>query len=136
MLHMPASFYMMGRWPINLLSAIEMLLPPNPHNSCAPAQERFTEALLRDMAKVPFPSERIYSQTVSGKPKSEVLGMLQARHPDTKYHFIEDKLSTLEKVSTALTVVRCRIVFAALRHGGGTKLVTDMCIATSHHGSG
>ena len=64
------------------------------------AQERFTEALLRDMAHVPLPLDRIFSQTVSGAPKSEVLAKLAARHPGAAYHFVEDKLSTLEKVAT------------------------------------
>lgn len=53
------------------------------------------------MAKVPLDSDRIFSQTVSGQPKSEVLAMLQERHPGTQYHFIEDKMGTLEKVGTA-----------------------------------
>ena len=61
-------------------------------------QARFTEALLRDMAKVPLPADCIFSQTVSGQPKSEVLAMLEERHPGTRYHFIEDKMGTLEKV--------------------------------------
>ena len=63
-------------------------------------QARFTAALLRDMAKVPFPDDHIFSQTVSGRPKSEVLLTLESRHLGAAaYHFIEDKLSTLEKVS-------------------------------------
>jgi len=61
-------------------------------------QERFTEALLRDMAKVPLPLDRIFSQTVSGRPKSEVLLKLAERHPRASYHFVEDKMGTLEKV--------------------------------------
>lgn len=51
------------------------------------------------MAGVPVPTERIFSQTVSGRPKSEVLLALEARHPDAaRKLFVEDKLSTLEKV--------------------------------------
>lgn len=51
------------------------------------------------MAEVPFPDDHIFSQTVSGRPKSEVLLKLEERHPGAAaYHFIEDKLSTLEKV--------------------------------------
>lgn len=61
-------------------------------------QARFTEALLRDMAEVPLPADRIFSQAESGRPKSEVLQMLEQRHPGTDYHFIEDKMGTLEKV--------------------------------------
>jgi hypothetical protein len=53
------------------------------------------------MAKVPLDADRIFSQTVSGQPKSEVLAMLQERHPGTQYHFIEDKMGTLEKVGVA-----------------------------------
>ena len=29
---------------------------------------------MKDMAKVPFPEDHIFSQTVSGRPKSEVRG--------------------------------------------------------------
>ena len=45
-------------------------------------QERFTYALLKDMAKVPFPLDHIFSQTVSGRPKSEVSRLL-VRHFNT-----------------------------------------------------
>ena len=61
-------------------------------------QARFTETILRRMAGIDFPAERIFSQTVSGKPKSEVLEALQAKHEGAVCHFVEDKLSTLEKV--------------------------------------
>jgi phosphoglycolate phosphatase-like HAD superfamily hydrolase len=61
-------------------------------------QARFTEMILERMAFIDFPSDRIFSQTISGKPKTEVLQMLQERHPGTRYHFVEDKYSTLKKV--------------------------------------
>ncbi|GMH34394.1 hypothetical protein BSKO_02228 [Bryopsis sp. KO-2023] len=61
-------------------------------------QARFTATLLRDMAGVEFPMERIFSMTVSGRPKTEVLAMLEEKHPDRRCFFIEDKISTLEKV--------------------------------------
>ena len=78
-------------------------------------QARFTEALMRDMAGIPFPLDRIFSQTVSGRPKSEVLAMLQERHPNAKsYRFFEDKMSTLEKMEDheghgGLGAVPCRL---------------------------
>jgi hypothetical protein len=51
------------------------------------------------MAGITLPLDRIFSQTVSGAPKSEVLQDLADRHPDAAaYVFVEDKLSTLEKV--------------------------------------
>ncbi|KAL4452021.1 hypothetical protein ABPG75_007683 [Micractinium tetrahymenae] len=63
-------------------------------------QARFTEAILRQMAGIAFPLDRIFSQTVSGRPKSEVLAELAQRHPGAgAYHFVEDKFSTLEKVA-------------------------------------
>ncbi|CAL5223568.1 g6103 [Coccomyxa viridis] len=61
-------------------------------------QARFTEALMHSMAKVPIASQDIFSTTVSGQPKSEILVDLQRQHPDMTYHFVEDKLGTLEKV--------------------------------------
>ena len=61
-------------------------------------QARFTEALMHNMAKVPIASQDIFSTTVSGQPKSEILVDLQRLHPDMTYHFVEDKLGTLEKV--------------------------------------
>lgn len=62
-------------------------------------QERFTQAILKQMAGIDFPLERIFSQTVSGQPKSEVLEQLQAKHSECdNFHFVEDKLSTLQKV--------------------------------------
>ena len=53
---------------------------------------------MRDKAKLALPLDRIFSQTVSGAPKSEVLLKLAHRHPGVQHHFVEDKLSTLEKV--------------------------------------
>ena len=61
-------------------------------------QARFTEALMHNMAMVPIASQDIFSTTVSGQPKSEILVDLQRQHPNMKYHFVEDKLGTLEKV--------------------------------------
>lgn len=62
-------------------------------------QAHYTEILLRDMAGVAFPSSRIFSQTISGKPKGEVLSALAAQHADApEAVFVEDKLNTLEKV--------------------------------------
>jgi len=70
-------------------------------------QARFTETILKRMAGIDFPIERIFSQTVSGRPKSEVLLDLQNKHPEASsssssrgggYHFVEDKMSTLDKV--------------------------------------
>lgn len=59
---------------------------------------------MRDMAGINFPMDRIFSQTVSGRPKGEVLNKLAADHPNaTGLAFVEDKLSTLEKVRSALT---------------------------------
>ncbi len=58
------------------------------------------------MARVELPEDRIFSQTVSGRPKSEVLELLQRRHPGATYHFVEDKLGTLEKVGAMWRCVR------------------------------
>jgi phosphoglycolate phosphatase-like HAD superfamily hydrolase len=63
-------------------------------------QARFTKTILARMADIHFPPERIFSQTVSGRPKSEVLESLNEKHPGSECHFVEDKLSTLEKVSS------------------------------------
>jgi hypothetical protein len=61
-------------------------------------QERFTKAILERMAGIDFPMERIYSMTVSGKPKSGVLKQLAEEHPTARAHFVEDKLATLQKI--------------------------------------
>lgn len=63
-------------------------------------QAHYTEIIMRDMAGVAFPPERIFSQTVSGRPKGEVLADLQKQHPGVPCLFVEDKLSTLEKVGS------------------------------------
>ena len=54
------------------------------------------------MAKVAVPSEDVFSTTHSGQPKSEILAQLAARHPGAACHFVEDKLSTLEKARARL----------------------------------
>lgn len=65
-------------------------------------QARFTHALLRDLGGVELPMERIYSQTASGRPKTEVLEKLAAgAPPGCRLTFVEDKLSTLEAVAAA-----------------------------------
>ncbi len=57
---------------------------------------------MKDMAGITFHPDRIFSQTVSGRPKTEVLSKLAERHPDASgLVFVEDKLSTLEKVRAA-----------------------------------
>jgi len=62
-------------------------------------QAHYTEIIMRDMAGINFPADRIYSQTVSGRPKGEVLAQLADRHKGTPACiFVEDKLATLEKV--------------------------------------
>jgi hypothetical protein len=50
------------------------------------------------MAGIDFPLERIYSMTVSGKPKAGVLKQLAQEHPGATAHFVEDKLATLQKI--------------------------------------
>ena len=63
-------------------------------------QARFAAALLANAAGVPFPDDAIFSQTVSGRPKGEVLTALAEKHAGAPaFHFVEDKLSTLEKVA-------------------------------------
>jgi len=82
-------------------------------------QARFALALLREIGGIPFEEDRVFSQTVSGQPKSEVLRMLEERHRDggtggggegpggkgnVSFHFVEDKLSTLEKIAADETM--------------------------------
>ena len=64
-------------------------------------QARFTEALIKDKAKIDFSAERIFSTAETGQPKSEVLKQLEQRHPGTSYHFVEDKMGTLDKVCSS-----------------------------------
>jgi len=62
-------------------------------------QARFTHALMNDMAKLPIALEDIYSTAESGRPKSDILQMLQERHSSaTTFRFFEDKIGTLDKV--------------------------------------
>ena len=78
-------------------------------------QARFTEALLKDMAQVPFQADRIFSQAESGRPKTEVLALLQQRHPSAAgLHFVEDKLGTLNKVGPSVTGWMAVVWVAAL----------------------
>jgi hypothetical protein len=69
-------------------------------------QAHYTDVLMRDMAKVPLPAERIHSTTLSAEPKASVLARLAAEHPGAeRYIFVEDKFSTLEKVSAELLLL-------------------------------
>eukprot|EP00210_Caulerpa_lentillifera_P000220 g214.t1 len=75
-------------------------------------QARFTHTLLHDMARVEFPMEKIISTTVSGQPKTEILHQLEQGFPDRKYIFVEDKLSTLEKVCMDETLAKWDLFLA------------------------
>ncbi|XP_044366355.1 uncharacterized protein [Triticum aestivum] len=61
-------------------------------------QSRFTGALLKELAGVDFPSERIYG--LGTGPKVKVLQQLQEmpQHQGLTLHFIEDRLATLKNV--------------------------------------
>ncbi|XP_058082769.1 uncharacterized protein LOC131230797 [Magnolia sinica] len=61
-------------------------------------QGRFADALLRELAGVAIPSDRIYG--LGTGPKVEVLKLLQSQpeHKGLKLHFVEDRLATLKNV--------------------------------------
>lgn len=61
-------------------------------------QGRFTEALLKELAGIEFPSERIYG--LGTGPKVKVLQQLQQmpQHQGLTLHFVEDRLATLKNV--------------------------------------
>ena len=89
-------------------------------------QARFTEALLKEKAKLGLPSDRIFSTTVSGQPKSEVLQELEQKHPKTTYHFVEDKLGTLDKVLTNKPCLLCIIVLDIAAHVQVSKIAPSL----------
>eukprot|EP00775_Hariotina_reticulata_P011464 gene11464-11610_t len=63
-------------------------------------QAHYTEVLMRDMAGVDFPPDRIHSTTISGEPKASVLKQLALHHADVDAKlFVEDKFGTLNKVA-------------------------------------
>ncbi|XP_058225900.1 uncharacterized protein LOC131334717 isoform X2 [Rhododendron vialii] len=61
-------------------------------------QSRFADALLRELAGVIIPPERIFG--LGSGPKVEVLKQLQKKpeHQDVTLHFVEDRLVTLKNV--------------------------------------
>ncbi|KAK2630883.1 hypothetical protein QOZ80_UnG0720300 [Eleusine coracana subsp. coracana] len=61
-------------------------------------QSRFAEALLKELAGIDFPSERIYG--LGTGPKVKVLQQLQQmpQHQGLRFHFVEDRLATLKNV--------------------------------------
>ncbi|KAH7577948.1 hypothetical protein ACOSP7_000968 [Xanthoceras sorbifolium] len=61
-------------------------------------QSRFADALLRELAGVTIPPERIYG--LGTGPKVEVLKKLQKKpeHQGLTLHFVEDRLATLKNV--------------------------------------
>lgn len=70
------------------------------------------------MAGVPFPPDRVLSQTESGRPKTERLMELESLHPGLENVFVEDKLSTLEKVCG---VRKCGVMLWTLRKDSEVK---------------
>jgi hypothetical protein len=63
-------------------------------------QGRFALAILERMGKISIADDDMYSTTVSGIPKTDVLRTLGVDGNPRKI-FVEDKLSTLEKVCKA-----------------------------------
>ncbi|XP_004295150.1 PREDICTED: uncharacterized protein LOC101305350 [Fragaria vesca subsp. vesca] len=63
-------------------------------------QSPFAEVILRELAGVTLPPERIFSVASGSKHKIEVLKQLQKKpeHQGLKLHFVEDRLATLKKV--------------------------------------
>ncbi|KAJ1255663.1 hypothetical protein BS78_02G084900 [Paspalum vaginatum] len=61
-------------------------------------QSRFAEALLKELAGIDFPSERIYG--LGTGPKVKVLQQLQQmpQHQGRTLHFVEDRFTTLKNV--------------------------------------
>ncbi|XP_031392441.1 uncharacterized protein LOC116204475 [Punica granatum] len=61
-------------------------------------QSRFADALLRELAGVTIPPERIFG--LGTGPKVEVLKQLQKKpeHQGLRLHFVEDRLATLKNV--------------------------------------
>ncbi|KAK1283342.1 hypothetical protein QJS10_CPB21g00406 [Acorus calamus] len=61
-------------------------------------QGRFADALLRELAGITIPPDRIYG--LGTGPKVEVLKQLQAKpeHAGLTLHFVEDRLATLKNV--------------------------------------
>ncbi|WVZ62864.1 hypothetical protein U9M48_012558 [Paspalum notatum var. saurae] len=61
-------------------------------------QSRFAEALLKELAGIDFPSERIYG--LGTGPKVKVLQQLQKmpQHQGRTLHFVEDRFATLNNV--------------------------------------
>eukprot|EP00268_Persea_americana_P053639 TRINITY_DN6091_c1_g2_i2.p1 TRINITY_DN6091_c1_g2~~TRINITY_DN6091_c1_g2_i2.p1 ORF type:complete len:269 (-),score=51.24 TRINITY_DN6091_c1_g2_i2:188-994(-) len=61
-------------------------------------QSRFADELLRELAGVTIPSERIYG--LGTGPKVEVLKQLQRKpeHEGLRLHFVEDRIATLKNV--------------------------------------
>lgn len=93
-------------------------------------QAHYTEILMRDMAGVDFPADRIFSQTVSGRPKGEVLAQLAAKHGDASTCiFVEDKLSTLEKVGGACVYVYVYVLSCIRYVCACQALVHIMCMS-------
>lgn len=109
-----------------------------PPSSVTTKQARFTEQLLREMAGLPFPPERIYSQTVSGEPKARRLEQIERDHPGLTYHFVEDKYSTLEKASwrgcflAQLLMLACSAASAGVTDAANRSLLTRQVCKEPH----
>jgi hypothetical protein len=101
-------------------------------------QAHYTEVLMRDMAQVPFPPERIHSTTLSGEPKASVLARLAEEHPGADaYVFVEDKFLTLEKVGAYKASGRTRWhVHARLACTDASAVSHDVrgCMASASEG--
>ena len=64
-------------------------------------QARFATAIMAKMGGITIAEEDMFSTTVSGIPKTEVLKTLGVDGSNPRKIFVEDKLSTLEKVCKA-----------------------------------
>jgi hypothetical protein len=87
---------------------------------------------MRDMAKIPFPLDRISTQTTYDWPKTELQRMLKATRKDASVNmFVEDKLNTLEEVWNIISLLGGNVRTA--KGSAIPRAPTFLYLATSQH---
>ncbi|KAL3702318.1 hypothetical protein R1sor_020340 [Riccia sorocarpa] len=95
-------------------------------------QARFAQLLLKELAGVEIPSDRIYG--LGSGPKTEVLKKLQdlAEHQDLTLHFVEDRLATLRNVIKEPELEKWNLYFATWGYNTESERLSAAAVPRIH----
>ncbi|MBT7303777.1 MAG: HAD family hydrolase [Victivallales bacterium] len=108
-------------FPGTLERVRERLADDTPVFIATTKQERFVEALLAGQG-IELPTERIFGLDAR-KKKEQVLRELSAQFPESRLHFVEDRIDTLRRVQACPELAGVQLYYADWGYGLPADLV-------------